>query len=132
MKTILKKIIRPLPAFGRMTLSRGQEKSLDELWSKAVKARASFRCEMCCQYKDNLQAHHVIGRRNKTLRHIISNGCSLCPKHHMFAEQNGVAFAEWILKQRGQQWWENLQVYARAVKVFKEYSVVKAYLEAFL
>lgn len=131
-KTINKKGIRPLPAFGRMTLSRGQEKSLDELWAKAVKARASGRCEKCGYAHERLEAHHAVGRRNKTLRHIISNGFSLCHSHHRWAEQDGIAFAEWAIKQRGQAWWDGLKVYGREIKIFKEYSVVKNYLEAFL
>lgn len=128
---IPKKTIRQFK-FGRMTLSTPQEKYLDALWAQAVKARASGKCEMCRQTKERLEAHHVIGRRNKTLRHIISNGCSLCHNHHRFAEQNGVAFAEWIIKSRGEKWWEDLQTYGREVKVFKDYTVIKTYLESFL
>ena len=128
----LPKNIRKLPPFGRMTLTRGQEKDLDELWARAVKARAGNRCEMCVSAREGLQAHHVIGRRNKTLRHIVSNGCSLCPKHHFYAEQNGVGFTKWIIGSRGESWWDSLQEQARQVKVWKEYSVIKKYLESFL
>lgn len=124
--------VRPLPVFGRMTLTRGQEKALDTLWAQAVKARASGKCEMCCQKKETLQAHHVIGRRNKTLRHVVSNGCSLCPAHHMYAEQNGVAFAKWIIEKRGEEWWTALESLGRELKCFKDYTVIHAYLESFL
>lgn len=127
----LPKNIRKTSLFGRMTLTKGQETALDALWSKAVKARAGNRCEVCLTVF-TLQSHHVIGRRNKAVRHVVSNGCSLCAKHHMFAEQNGVAFAEWILKSRGQEWWNQLQAKSCAIKVFKEYTVIKQYLEAFL
>lgn len=115
----------------RMTISRGQEIVLDTLWAKAVKARAGNRCEMCLG-SPPLQAHHVIGRRNKTLRHVVSNGCSLCPKHHMHAEQNGVAFAKWIVERRGEQWWNELQALGRELKCWKDYTVIKTYLESFL
>lgn len=130
-KNINLKKIRKSPAFGRMTLSRGQETALDTLWAKAVKARAWEVCERCLRHGP-LQAHHVIGRRNKALRHIVSNGCSLCPSHHMWAEQNGVAFAKWIIEKRGEEWWDSLQIQARQLKTFKEYTLVKTYLEAFL
>lgn len=128
----LPKNIRKVSPFGRMTISRSQELILDTLWAKAVKSRAASRCEMCCQRKESLQAHHVIGRRNKTVRHIVSNGCSLCATHHMYAEQNGIAFAKWILQSRGEQWWNDLQIESRKTKVWKEFSIVKAYLETFL
>lgn len=101
-------------------------------WSQAVKARASGCCEMCCYKHERLESHHVIGRRNKTLRHVVSNGCSLCHNHHRYAEQNGVAFADWIKNKRGQKWWDDLQEYGRRIKVWKEFTVVKKYLESFL
>lgn len=126
----LPKKIRKLPIFGRMTITKGQENALDALWAKAVKFRAWESCEKCGKH-ETLQAHHVIGRRNKTLRHIVSNGCCLCAKHHMWAEQNGVDFAKWILEKRGEQWWEDLNIMARELKVYKEYTIVKAYLESF-
>lgn len=116
----------------RMTLTRGQEKALDALWSKAVKARAGNRCEMCCSQRERLEAHHAIGRRNKTLRHVVSNGFSLCHNHHRYAEQNGIAFAQWAIQSRGQGWWNALEIQARNVKVWKEYSIIKNYLESFL
>lgn len=131
-----KRIINPLKIrVGgpfRMTLTRGQEIALDALWSKAVKARAGGRCEMC-QYKhERLEAHHAIGRRNKTLRHVVSNGFSLCHSHHRYAEQNGIAFADWAKHSRGEKWWNDLKTYGNTVKVWKEYSAVKAYLESFI
>lgn len=125
------KRIRKLPIFGRMGLTKGQIEMLDSLWAQAVKARARYACEYC-RKTTPLNSHHVIGRRNKTLRHAVSNGCCLCVAHHFWAEQNGVAFAKWILEKRGEKWWNDLQVQARGVKVWKEFTVIKAYLESFL
>lgn len=123
-----KKKIRKHPAFGRMTLTKGQENILDSLWAKAVKINAGNKCERCHK-AENLQSHHVIGRRNKTLRHCVSNGCCLCAAHHFWAEQNGVAFALWIIGVRGQAWWDSLSIQSNMVKVYKEYSIIKKYLE---
>jgi hypothetical protein len=121
-----------LPAFGRMTITPGQEKVLDELWSKAVKVVAGFKCERCGN-TEQLQSHHAVGkRRNKTLRHVVSNGFCLCAGHHMGAEQNGIEFAVWAIKKRGQQWWDDLQVQGRSVKQWKEFSLIKKYLESFI
>lgn len=132
MRKINKNKIRSLPIFGRMTLTRGQEKELDRLWAIAVKKRAWDKCEVENCWNENLQAHHIKGRRNKTLRHIVSNGCSLCAKHHMWAEQNGVDFAQWIIKNRGKKWWDDLNEYAREVKVWKDFTIVKQYLNEFI
>lgn len=127
----LPKRIRILPIFGRMTLSKPQELALDALWAKAVKARAWECCEYC-KKTGRLEAHHVIGRRNKTLRHVVSNGFALCHAHHRFAEQNGIKFALWAISARGQKWWDDLEAYAREVKVWKDFTVIKAYLESFI
>ena len=130
--TRLPKRIRKLPVFGRMTLTKGQETELDKLWALAVKKRAGMRCEHEGCYRTNLQAHHVKGRRNKTLRHVVSNGVSLCVKHHMWAEQNGVDFAIWIINKRGKEWYDSLEMMARQIKTWKEFKITKAYLMEFI
>ncbi len=117
-----------------MTLTKAQEKVLDGLWAKAVKARAGNRCEYCLRSGEvwGLEAHHVIGRRVKPVRHVVSNGCSLCHAHHRFAEQNGVAFADWIKASRGMEWWNYLKAQSIGVKLYKDFTIIKKYLEGFL
>lgn len=115
-----------------MSLSKPQIKMLDEIWAKAVKARAWGVCEYCLKSNIRLEAHHVVGRRNMTLRHLVSNGVSLCHTHHRFAEQDSGKFHEWIIKKRGEKWWEELRVYGREIKIYKEFTIVKSYLESFL
>lgn len=132
MLKINKKRIRPLPIFGRMSLTKGQENSLDELWSKAVKTRASNMCEACLRSGIRLESHHFYGRKNKHLRHVVSNGFSLCHTHHRWAEEQPAEFIEWAVHSRGQKWYDDLAIQARELKVWKEYSVVKVYLESFL
>lgn len=132
MKTINKKGIRLLPTFGRMGLTKGQEKSLDDLWSAAVKARAGNRCEVTLRSGIRLESHHFYGRRNRSLRWVVSNGFSLSHDKHRWAEEQPAEFITWAIKSRGQKWYDDLQIQARQTKIFKEYSVVKAYLEAFL
>lgn len=114
-----------------MSITKPQEKALDVLWSKAVKARAGNRCERCLK-SEPLNSHHCIGRRNKTLRHVMSNGCCLCVGCHFWAEQNGIDFGLWIISNRGEFWWQSLQVQARQIKVCKDYTLIKTYLESFL
>ena len=54
-----------------------------------------------------------MGRRNFSTRWYIPNGVVLCSKHHTFdsefsAHQNPVAFAQWVIKYRGQTWWDDI------------------------
>lgn len=128
----LPKRIRPLPIFGRMTLTTGQEKALDELWSKAVKARAGYICEVTLRSGIRLESHHFFGRRNKSLRHVVSNGFCLSHDKHRWAEEQPAEFIKWAIKSRGQKWFDDLQAYSREVKVWKDYSVIKKYLESFI
>lgn len=124
--------IRVLPIFGRNTLTKGQEAALDTLWSEAVKARAGFKCENCLRSGIRLESHHFYGRRNKAVRHVVSNGFSLCHAHHRMAEEQPAKFIEWAIKSRGQAWYDDLEVQSRQVKSFREYIIVKAYLTSFL
>ncbi len=131
-KTINKSNIRKLPVFGRMSLTKGQETALDTLWAKVVKERAWNCCEYCLRSGIRLESHHFYGRRNKALRHMVSNGFSLCHTHHRLAEEQPATFVKWAIKSRGQKWFDDLEGYAREVKCFKDYTVIKAYLESFL
>lgn len=131
-KFINKKTIRRVPIFGRMTLTKGQEKELDALWARAVKARAGERCEVTLKSGIRLEAHHFFGRRKKSLRHIVSNGFSLSHDKHRWAEEQPSEFIAWAIKSRGQGWFDALEIQGRQIKVFKEYSVIKKYLESFL
>lgn len=115
-----------------MGLTKGQGKVLDDLWSLAVKARAGNRCEVTLRSGIRLESHHFYGRRNKSLRWVVSNGFSLSHDKHRWAEEQPAEFIQWAIKSRGQEWFDSLQAQSRQVKVFKEYSVVKAYLESFL
>lgn len=81
---------------------------LDRLWSEAVKKRAGGMCERCGA--KGVNAHHIIGRaRSLRLRHDLANGILLCFNHHYLgAHQNSVEFSQWLVKKRGQGWWDAL------------------------
>lgn len=83
-------------------------KKLDEAWSKAVKKRAEWKCEVCGSEKC-LNSHHIVGRRNRTLRWDCRNGVCLCVSHHKFglesAHEDPLWFKEWLEDKR----WEDYQ-----------------------
>ena len=56
------------------------EKRLDDLWSKAVKARDGHKCVYC--HGPGTESHHLIRRSHKALRWDIRNGVTLCTVHH--------------------------------------------------
>lgn len=83
------------------------------LWSRAVRARAGGRCEVCkCEdgspnEKGNprrINAHHIEDRSNQALRFCIMNGVALCPTCHKFgrdsAHRSPITFIEWLKRNR--------------------------------
>lgn len=80
---------------------------LDKEWAKLVRDRDKNRCVIC--KKKNVDAHHILPRENKILRHNINNGVTLCKKHHRFsreisAHQNSFTFLNWFMENRSEQY----------------------------
>ena len=72
----------------------------DYAWAKAVKERDNFACVICgSTIKPN--AHHILPRELHDTKLDLSNGISLCCKHHLFsreisAHNNPLAFFVWM------------------------------------
>lgn len=77
------------------------KKECDALWSKIIRKKGT--CEVCGK-KLNLNAHHIIGRKNLTLRFDLKNGCCLCSGCHKFYQQSAhedpLWFTEWLKQNR--------------------------------
>jgi len=75
-------------------------KKLDKLWSKKIRERDEV-CQVCggTAY---LNAHHVIGRRNRNIRWDMDNGITLCSGCHTFktesAHQDPAWFMAWFIE----------------------------------
>lgn len=87
-------------------------RKFDKLWREQCMERSGFQCEYC-KNTYTLNVHHIIGRRNYSTRWYIPNGIVLCSKHHTFdsdfsAHQNPLEFGQWLLKNRGQAWWDDV------------------------
>lgn len=55
-------------------------------WAREVKERDGYKCKKCGD-KENLEAHHIVPwKKNKLLKHDISNGITLCRSCHIRAE----------------------------------------------
>ena len=74
----------------------------DKEWAKLVKTRDNYTCQVCKKQGKNqgINAHHIIPRIVKELRHDLKNGITLCPSCHRWgknsAHQNAIFFSEWL------------------------------------
>lgn len=90
-------------------------RGFEAVWRKIALAKANNCCEYCGISKEStrLNVHHVISRRNYSVKFYIPNAVVLCAKHHLFssdfsAHQNSIEFARWILEKRGEAWYNDL------------------------
>lgn len=85
-------------------------KKADDLWSKVV--RKAWECAVCWK-KENLNAHHIFTRHNKSVRWDLDNGICLCSGCHVFsdifsAHKCPTEFTYWLEKQYSREWLEAL------------------------
>jgi len=103
-------------------------KVADGLWSKVV--RKIWKCAYCWEI-NNLNAHHIFSRSNKSVRWEISNGISLCAGHHTFnpnfsAHKTPTEFTYWLENYRGREFVHKLQELSHIpLKVTSEYLLEK-------
>ena len=73
-----------------------------ELWSARILKRNGGLCEVCD--KAATQPHHIIGKKNLTLKHDLRNGCALCFTHHLggnlSAHNDSMWFMNWLHENR--------------------------------
>lgn len=73
-------------------------KKLDKEWSKKVRERDNYICQVCS--KKGNQAHHILPRMFKQLRHELDNGLTLCYSCHIAnkysAHKNPIWFYHWL------------------------------------
>lgn len=107
-------------------------KKLDDLWSEIVKLEG--KCEKCGS-RVNLNAHHIFGRRNFSVRWNLDNGISLCVSCHKFgrhsAHESPMEFANWLIQERGQDWYDVLHFEAnKTIRKIDKESVYRQLLES--
>lgn len=69
------------------------------LWQGIVKSNADHKCEVCGRSDGILAAHHIVGRKNLTLRYDPKNGCCLCYQHHVGGNQSAHNDPQWFLNE---------------------------------
>jgi len=100
-------------------------KELDNLWSVLVKLKANNKCEMCGKLNGQgrgqaLNAHHIFGRSNYSVRWDEENGVCLTAGNHTLtihsAHKAPAEFIEFMKKKRGIKWYNDLRVKANMIK----------------
>jgi hypothetical protein len=93
----------------------------DDLWSLIVRTRDNYICEFCHTKTKHTEAHHIIGKDNKSVRWDIQNGISLCYYHHRFwihggkmTDEKRIEFYESILGDE----YDELKIRARRIVKF--------------
>ncbi len=99
---------------------------LDKLWSILVKHKAGFKCEYCGSREKRLNSHHIYTRANRSTRWDLTNGVCLCVGHHTFstkfsAHGTPVEFTEWLYKEKGEVFMNDLRVKAHAIAKLKPF-----------
>lgn len=79
-------------------MKKAETNKLDKMWRDKIHTRDTF-CQVCGN-NGMINAHHIIGRRNHSLRWVLDNGIGLCPGCHTFrtqsAHQDPMFFMEWF------------------------------------
>ena len=88
---------------GKVT-KKSADRRLIKIWGKLVKQNAGHSCEVCGQSFGKLDAHHIIGKRNRVLRYDLRNGVCLCATHHTLGVRSAHGdpfwFATWMKTHR--------------------------------
>ena len=111
-------------------LRKKDKKLCDRLWIEAVKKKYGIKCIICASTKINI--HHIVGRRNRSVRWYTPNGVPLCSKCHVFdkdsAHQNPLLFRKKIVELRGVEWETDL-INKASASWDKDIDKIKKYLQ---
>jgi len=113
---------------GKMT--KYQKNKLDKLWAEAIRLRDK-RCQICSR-ENTLNTHHIVGRRNHSVRWDLENGITLCAGCHTLkqdsAHQNPLWFNNWLEEKKGKKFVDELRIRSQLINK-PDYNAVKLYLE---
>jgi len=100
---------------------RAQELAADDLWRDCIRKRDKWTCQYCGKVNRDVlnsgklvvvQAHHIITRASKQVRHSMENGILLCSGCHKFqAHGNPENFRDFLIeKWMGQERFDALKL----------------------
>ena len=91
------------------------EKLADDLWALIVRSTAA-RCARC-RLRPVQQADHLVSRRYRATRWVISNGCPLCAGCHRLVTSDTQEHVLLALQHVGAERWEQLNIAKHCGKV---------------
>lgn len=97
-----------VPKVKRDRAAKKRERAkLDKAWAEAVKERDGWTCQFCGYNATarGLHAHHIFSKGgHPAVRHDVSNGITLCLRHHLyFAHRDPSAFTLWLIGRMGKR-----------------------------
>lgn len=111
---------------GNQRSKKSLTKDLDQAWSYLVKLRAGNKCEYCGETKA-LNSHHLFSRAKMSVRWDVKNGICLCVNHHIgvkfSAHKTPLSFDRWLLKRKGEQELDLLEVSANQIKKWEVFEM---------
>ncbi len=93
---------------------------LENLWKEYCLERDKY-CQYCGS-KDNLQVHHIVSRKNNSVKYDVENGITLCKRCHSRISLNPTArieFMIWYIKKYSLEKLEYLQMKSKEIKQWK-------------
>ncbi len=111
-------------------MTKSETNKLDKLAREKARENYGKRCIICGN--ENVNIHHLEGRRIKSCRWYLPNLVPLCALHHTFgtfsAHQSPLRFYKAMLDLVGQKYLDDVQ--KQSLKIFKgTYQTVLDYLE---
>lgn len=84
-------------------------KQADSAWGKLIHAMYPVCCVGNEDCKGSVEAHHLISRQIRCVRHLPENGVCLCAYHHRWSphlspHMGPIGFAEWLQEERPEQY----------------------------
>ena len=85
------------------------------LWSKCVRTRDGFKCQLDGTTDGVMHAHHFIGRRKAQTKYLLENGICLCFVCHNEVHDDSDTNGDLFTKAVGSERKEELRVLARII-----------------
>ena len=82
----------------------------DTDYSKYIRTKANWKCEICGRNDIGLEASHYFGRVNQSVRFDDRNVHCLCKTCHRKAHEPGYYYRDWLVKTYGQKWFDKLTI----------------------
>jgi hypothetical protein len=104
-------------------LEKRERNKQDKIWRSLVLARDGNKCVICGSEKF-LNAHHLIPRECKPLRHYVPNGITICSLHHKWSleispHRNPLYFYDWFIRNRKEQFEDVLLKYRQYLTIVR-------------